>query len=84
MQYTGEDCSATHHSQDPSKVNCDGDPNYDSNVWIRATDKSDFYDCSAKVWFEGWVLVQGLDLKGILQPDEVREKTEKALLLRLA
>jgi len=27
---------------------------------------------------KGWVLVQGIDLKGVPQSDEVREKTEKA------
>jgi len=53
MRYTGEDCTATHHSQDPSKVTCSGDPGYAPLVHIKATDKSNPNDNKAKIWFEG-------------------------------
>jgi hypothetical protein len=53
--YTGESCEATHHSQDSSKVECDGDPNFTSTVVIRASNKEDPNDNKAKVWFQGEV-----------------------------
>ena len=64
MQYTGEDCSSTIHQQDPSKVFCDGDPEFANTVWIRASDKENPTDGSAKVWYEGWV-----DLDSIFEID---------------
>ncbi|MCK4365896.1 MAG: hypothetical protein KAW45_07585 [Thermoplasmatales archaeon] len=57
MQYTGEDCSATNHSQDPEKVSCSGDPMFASPVHIIATDKSNPDDPKAKIWFNGSVLL---------------------------
>ncbi|RMD96450.1 MAG: hypothetical protein D6816_18905, partial [Bacteroidetes bacterium] len=50
MTYTGEDCSATSHSQDPDKVSCDGDPLYATTVHIVASEKK---GGDGKVWFEG-------------------------------
>ena len=55
MRYTGEDCAASNNSQDPKKTSCNGDPNFDSKVFIRAIDKKDPYDPKANVWFEGTV-----------------------------
>jgi len=55
MQYTGENCSASNHHQDPSKVDCGGDPSFESPVHIIATDKSDINDPKAKIWFDGMV-----------------------------
>ena len=55
MRYTGEDCSASDHSQDPSKVSCDGDPMFEPVVRIRASDKSNPNHGHASVWFDGTV-----------------------------
>ncbi|MCK4872827.1 MAG: hypothetical protein KAS72_08895 [Phycisphaerales bacterium] len=52
LQYTGDDCSATHHAQDPRKVSCDGDPMFLPQAYIRASDKEDPDNPRAKVWFE--------------------------------
>jgi len=41
--YTGEDCSATSHSQDESKVGCSGDPLFTSPVRIVAYEGSDIF-----------------------------------------
>ncbi|MCP3915517.1 MAG: hypothetical protein GY711_08185 [bacterium] len=53
MQYTGDDCTATSHAQDPDKVSCDGDPNSAPNVFIRSTDKENPFDVSGRIWFSG-------------------------------
>jgi len=53
MQYTGEDCSATNHSQAAGRVSCDGNPASASSVRIRASDKADPNDSRANVWFDG-------------------------------
>jgi hypothetical protein len=55
MRYTGQNCTATSHSQDPSKVSCSGDPNMAALVRIRGSDKSSPTDSTAKVWFDGLV-----------------------------
>ena len=55
VEYTGEDCSATNHNQDPSKVECDGDPAFTTPVRILAQDKANPNDNRAKVWFDGQV-----------------------------
>lgn len=60
MQYTGEDCSATSHSQDPSKVSCTGNPALASPVRIVASDKANPSDKKAKVWFDGTVVLNGM------------------------
>jgi hypothetical protein len=48
--YSGKDCSATSHHQDPSKVTCSGDPMLASPVRIVASNKD-----GKKVWFDGTV-----------------------------
>ncbi|RMH01730.1 MAG: hypothetical protein D6702_10645 [Planctomycetota bacterium] len=48
MTYTGEDCSATSHSQDPGKVSCYGDPMMAPRVHILAWDNK-----KGTVWFDG-------------------------------
>jgi hypothetical protein len=45
LEYTGEGCSASNHSQDPAKVECSGDPAGAAPVTIVATDKK-----GKKVW----------------------------------
>jgi hypothetical protein len=55
MQYTGEDCAASNNSQDSEKTLCDGDPDFDPQVFIRASDKEKPDDSKANVWFEGLV-----------------------------
>jgi hypothetical protein len=50
MIYTGDGCEATHHSQDPSKVICSGDPNDATPVYIVATSTD-----VSKVYFSGIV-----------------------------
>jgi len=55
MQYTGEGCDATHHSQDPDKVSCWGDPDFASPVRIIVTDKEQPFHHKAKVLFDGVV-----------------------------
>ena len=60
MQYTGDDCTATSHTQDPRKVKCEGDPNDADPVFIIANDKKDPDDPKAKVWFSGDVPLDGL------------------------
>jgi hypothetical protein len=58
MQYTGEGC-VLNHVQDADKVSCSGDTMMTDPVFIRASDKVDPYDDSAKVWFEGQVALNG-------------------------
>ncbi|GIV30801.1 MAG: hypothetical protein KatS3mg029_0152 [Saprospiraceae bacterium] len=53
LQYTGDDCTATHHNQDPSKVFCDGNPANTSPVKIIVNNKSNPDD--GNKWFEGTV-----------------------------
>jgi len=58
MKYTGENCSATSHSQDPTSVTCSGDPAFASPVYIIACDKnklSDLADPKTNIWFVGEV-----------------------------
>ena len=55
MRYTGEDCSASDNDQDPKKTSCEGDPDSESKVFVRASDKENSDDKKAKVWFEGIV-----------------------------
>ncbi|MCH7872520.1 MAG: hypothetical protein IID33_12540 [Planctomycetes bacterium] len=55
MEYTGQGCSATSHSQAPDKVSCAGDPAFTTPVHIRVIDKENPNDPKAKVWFDGFV-----------------------------
>lgn len=48
LEYTGEDCSATSHSQTPSLVNCSGDPAMAPMVHVIAHDPP-----NKNIWFEG-------------------------------
>lgn len=59
MIYTGEDCSASNHDQDPDKATCEGDPFFAQGVRIIAADKEDPNDSKAKIWFDGWVELDG-------------------------
>jgi protocatechuate 3,4-dioxygenase beta subunit len=53
MNYTGETCVATSHSQDPSRVECIDYGTLPASVYIRASNRSDPYDGGARVWFQG-------------------------------
>ena len=53
VKYTGEDCTATVHQQDPSKVDCFGNPNFAQTVHIVANEKPNPND--GKIWFNGVV-----------------------------
>lgn len=55
MEYTGDSCAATNHSQDSGKVSCSGDPMGAAQVFVRATDKANPADGGARVWFAGLV-----------------------------
>ena len=55
MEYTGEDCAATSHSQDPNLVTCSGDPAFETPVRIVAADKPDPDNPTAHIWFDGQV-----------------------------
>jgi hypothetical protein len=55
VEYTGEYCRASDNDQDPQKTNCEGDPDFESEVFIRASDKENPEDSNARVWFEGLV-----------------------------
>lgn len=57
MRYTGEDCSASSHSQNPDKVSCKGDPDLEAAVRIRGSNKADPNAGDADVWFDGTVLL---------------------------
>jgi hypothetical protein len=57
MNYTGETCAATSHSQDPGKVECIDYGTLPASVHIRASDKSNPDDGGARVWFEGSVVL---------------------------
>ena len=51
--YVGEDCDASDHHQDPSKVFCAGDPAMAAPVRIIAADKDDPFHRRAHVYFDG-------------------------------
>jgi len=55
VQYTGEDCGATNHNQDPSKVECPGIPGFTTPVRILAQVKANPNDNRAKIWFDDQV-----------------------------
>ena len=69
--YTGDNIVS--HSQDANKVNVTGDPNFDSDVFIRASDKVDPNAGNAKVWFTGVVSLDGtFDIDATPHGDETR------------
>lgn len=55
MKYTGDDCDATNHDQDPGDVACSGDPMNAPVVRIVVSDRADPDAANAKVWFDGMV-----------------------------
>ena len=55
MEYTGESCDASNHSQDPGKVSCWGDPNFAPLVRIRVTDKEQPFHHKTKVFYDDQV-----------------------------
>jgi len=59
MELTGDDCSATSHTQDPTKVSCQDLGAFPASVYIRASDKENPDDGKAKNWFDGAVAVNG-------------------------
>lgn len=77
MQYTGEGCDSSSNMQDEGKFECDGDPLQDDEVYILATDKDEFDDDDAKVWFEGVVqLGETFDISSFnAGRDELRNET---------
>lgn len=76
MKYTGDDCSVTDHSQDDSKVQCEGDPAFAAQVHIRASDDEDPNDTGALVWFDGVVDLDGFFDINAVTGGETRLKTE--------
>jgi hypothetical protein len=55
MQYTGLSCAATSHSQDPTKVKCNGDPALATPVRILVQSNAKPGSSKAKKWFDGLV-----------------------------
>ena len=55
MEYTGDDCSAMHHLQDPSQIICNGDPAMATPVRILSSNDPDPFNAGAFVWFDGTV-----------------------------
>lgn len=58
MRYTANDCSATSHSQDPSKVVCRDHQALPDLVYIVANDRESAHD--GNIWFQGWVPKDGV------------------------
>jgi hypothetical protein len=59
MHYSGQSCSATHHTQDSASVACSGDPLNANPVRVLVTDRPDPTDAAARVWFNGTVPIGG-------------------------
>ncbi|MBI1927242.1 carboxypeptidase regulatory-like domain-containing protein [Candidatus Poribacteria bacterium] len=59
MQYTGQDCTQTSHSQAAGKVACTDYAPLTSTVYIVVNDKDNPSKTSGKVWFSGTVTVNG-------------------------
>jgi len=51
MNYTGDDCGATSHAQDPNKVSCNGSIAYAPSVWILASKEGS----PSEIYFDGVV-----------------------------
>ncbi|MBU0618144.1 MAG: hypothetical protein KKI02_10540, partial [Planctomycetes bacterium] len=74
MRYTGEDCSATSHSQDPCEVFCDGDPAFASPVRVVANNKPTPFHHQALTWFDGTVELDSTFTADATNAGEVRLK----------
>ncbi len=74
LKYTGEDCSATSHSQEPKHVFCDGDPAMEAEVIILAQDKEKPGDPKARVWMYDQVGLNELFTVGAAAGGESRLK----------
>ncbi len=59
VTFTSDDCSASNHLQDPTKVTCTDFGTFPSTVRIVASDKENLADPKAKVWFDGQVSQNG-------------------------
>jgi len=57
MRYTGEDCSASHDTQDSGKSGCTGDPAFYPDVYIISNDDSN--PSAGNIWFSGPVTLNG-------------------------
>jgi hypothetical protein len=57
MLLTGDDCSATSHTQDSKKVSCEDFGALVGDLRVVVTDKKDPGDSKAKTWFDGTVSV---------------------------
>jgi hypothetical protein len=55
MQYTGEACTASNNTRKSEKTRWEKDPNFESEVFVRAGNKKRPDDSKASVWFEGLV-----------------------------
>ena len=75
FKYTGEDCSATSHTQDPNKVSCSGDPAFASKVRIvvNADTPWDATGAGTVTHFDGTVLLNGLFTAGTVGSDVKNE-----------
>ena len=60
MRYTGLGCAATTHSQRDGKVTCQGDPEMEPRVRIRAQDRRRLNHKKAKVYFDDTVELNGV------------------------
>ncbi len=60
LQYTGDDCNATMHMQASGSVTCNGDPQGAPFVHIIVSNRSNPWDPTARVWFEGDVALGGI------------------------
>ncbi|MFH0945638.1 MAG: hypothetical protein V2A76_10610 [Planctomycetota bacterium] len=60
MRYTGDNCAASHHSQDPSAVTCEGDPAFAPSVRIIVQDKPYLTSGHRSIYFDGIVALNGI------------------------
>ena len=82
MRYTGEDCSASSHTQEAKKVSCDGDPMDEPTVFIVAGDKKNIEDDRIKIWFEGAVsLNETFDIDATNWGGESKLKAETVVFI---
>lgn len=60
MRYTGDNCSASHHSQDPNAVTCEGDPAFAPSVHVIVQDKPYLTSGHRSIYFDGIVALNGV------------------------